>query len=165
MAEGKEYNGFSPAIRQQVWEVQKKLKRDGVISWDDKACCICGEYGGVIMPHLENYLNPKDFLPCCIECHMNLHGRFKSPGGWVNFLIKLREGYKPKRWYSFTDFFGSKENKEYFYRSKEIPTFEPDPAKWYENLSLVPVNLVPEYEALQSDETNNKIDDTELTDD
>jgi hypothetical protein len=141
MGESKPYNGFSGKERDESWVIQKKLRDQGQISWDDKACEMCNQYGGIIMPHLEDYTKPTEFHPLCVECHMCLHARFKAKDGWVRLLLALRNGYKPTMWTDFMSYFKSTANREYFYKSKNIITFVPREDVWYENLALEPLDL------------------------
>ena len=135
------YNGFTPAERNNTWIIQQKLRDDGIIFWTDKACEMCGQFGDAIMPHLENYDLPERFNPLCIECHMSLHGRFRSKGGWIDYLLKLRGGYKPNMWSDVSTYFKSQENRDFFNKAKVDYQFELILEVWYENLSLVDIDL------------------------
>lgn len=140
----RDYNGFSPRERQLAWDLQKAYKADGLMSWEGEACCMCKQGNMEVMPHLENYFIVTAFTALCVECHMNLHARFKMPTGWLRYLHLLREGYKPYAWPSVGSFFGSRKSKELFNVPKNLPIFDVSgvvDVEWFEELELRPVDL------------------------
>lgn len=109
-------------------------------------CEMCKQHTYKISAHLENYFEVRDFNALCVSCHMAVHSRFSSIGGWLKYLIKLREGFKPARYRSVTNYFGSRCNKEFFGVNAEdtkyyINNFEPLEGLWYENLGLIKTDL------------------------
>lgn len=138
----KDYNGFSPTERMRSWEIQKRLLQNKEISWQDKSCEICGGSGGLMMPHLEDYSNPKNFYPLCVECHMKLHNRFSRPLIWIKLLCDVKTGYIPVQWESVSAYMdeGKKFKNELLEDYKEInPSDLGD--KWFHKLKLEKINL------------------------
>lgn len=135
----KPYNGFTGAERSKAWEIQKKAMAAGLITCT--SCEMCGQDKGVLMPHLENYDEPiKEYHSLCVECHMNLHGRFSSNGGWLSYLLKLRAGYVSIPFYVVGDYFQSEANKQFYWAKNKKVHFVPRKNVWFENLSLTQIN-------------------------
>ena len=109
----KAYNGFSPEERQATWMIQKKLRNDGIMSWDQQPCEMCGN-GGFIMPHLESYFDYNDFHPLCLPCHMSLHARFSRPMAWILYLNMLSWGWKPPIFDNTEFYFNSTTNRDFW---------------------------------------------------
>ena len=129
----KPYNGFSGKLRNISWQIQKQLKQHGELDWTNSPCCICQCVDGLIMPHLENYFDYKNYYPLCVVCHMRCHARFKAWNSWIAYLIEIRSGYTSKGYNSVISYFGTKENRMYFVQ-KEPQLFTPRPNCWWENL-------------------------------
>lgn len=129
----KSYNGFTGLQRQKVFDILKYLRDKGQVSWADKTCEMCGCTDGMIMAHSENYFDWLNFKIVCVECHMKIHGRFKAWSGWVDYLIKIRNGYISIGYNSVIRYFGTKNNRMYFIE-KEPQPFNPNPGCWWENL-------------------------------
>jgi hypothetical protein len=139
----KSYNGFSGLQREKVFDILKYLRDKGETSWEDKECEMCGCSTGMIMAHSENYFDWLNFNILCVECHLKLHGRFKVWSSWVDYLIKIRNGYKSKGYNSVISYFGTKENRMYFVK-KELQLFKPQSNCWWENLKDYQPNIFQE---------------------
>ena len=96
----KDYNGFSAQFRQKQYDKKKVLIASGEMEdWSKQPCEICGlepKRGSLIMGHCEDYNDLYDNHAVCVECHMKLHRRFKSPLIWINHLIAVQNGYVSK---------------------------------------------------------------------
>jgi len=136
----KDYNGFTGRQRQKVFEIIKHLKTTGRIIKEHKVCEICGTTEGFIGGHSENYFDWYNTHSLCSSCHINLHLRFKAWDSWIGYLIKIRNGFKPKAYNSIFNYIRSKENKEFF-KSKPPQQFIPNPELWYENLKPYKINI------------------------
>lgn len=136
----KDYNGFTGRQRQKVFDIIKHLRVTGEINKEVEICEMCGCEGGLIMQHSENYFDWYNTYILCVECHMKLHARFKAFDSWINYLVKIRNGYSSKGFNSVISYFGSKENKEFF-NPKQPQSFIPNPELWYENLKPYKINI------------------------
>lgn len=56
---------------------------------------VCRQSEGDLVPHLEDYDRPFDYLPLCYPCHTTLHGRYKRPWHFDTWIERLREGFQP----------------------------------------------------------------------
>lgn len=135
----KPYNGYSGKERQRAFDIQNEAIRSGVLSLAI-TCRMCGQIN-YMTAHLENYDYPLEPYSLCIECHMNVHLRFEHPLGWISFLKRLREGYKPQNYLTVKQYFKSEAAVEIFKtKGKEPGEFTADENKWFEMLALTPVN-------------------------
>lgn len=140
------YNGFDETFRKKQGDQMRKLKNAGKFpNYSAMPCEMCGCTRGFIMGHLENYFDINAFNALCVECHLKLHGRFRSPNGWYAHLIDLRDGYQSAG-YTMNEYFGCAVNKEFFAITENFNNFTPYPGVWYENLLLVPVDLREYYQ-------------------
>ena len=131
----KNYNGFSGEERLLSWQIQKKLRATGVLSWGQLPCQMCGN-GGLITPHMENYFNYADFHPLCVPCHMSLHARFSRPMAWIQYLNMLSRGWTPPNFHDVGVYFHSYLNKDFWaFQSNIEPLYPGD--KWFEQLSSI----------------------------
>ncbi|RTL28021.1 MAG: hypothetical protein EKK55_05200 [Rhodocyclaceae bacterium] len=134
------YNGFEGAERRQGSIAQdRERQRRG--PWFVRACLMCGltydDDGACVIGHLEDYARPIEaVLPVCVECHERLHRRFWQPNTWIDYLVKLRDGYRPPAWRNILQFRAANTGADL----AVAPAFEPDPAKWWEVLSLRPID-------------------------
>jgi hypothetical protein len=138
----KSYNGFTPYQRMQGDRIVKDAIAAGTWNFERK-CQLCGlteADGAYIWVHQEDYTRPiEDARPICVECHMRLHMRYTFPYLWHHYCLALRCGHKPRPWKSNGEFIKAHP----FWRIKEAPAvnFEPDPAKWWEMLSVTPQSV------------------------
>ena len=138
------YNGFIHNDRMLSWKIQKRYNEYEILNWKHDTCEMCKQDKTTILPHLENYFNPLEYYPLCIECHMKLHGRFRCPDGWLHFLQNLHFGYKPKKWTSVSSYFGSTASKQYFKKVSQLIKFDLIEKEWFTKLSLKPYDLKSE---------------------
>lgn len=135
----KDYNGFTGSERMIIQQIMNELQRRGIINWIDQECEICHVKGSVMQSHCEDYSNPFNFNPLCIECHMKLHMRFRFPGYWIKHLVDVKNGYMCPVY---------KTNREYYAapkgRFKVVEYENIDPATigkdWFHRLKLIPIN-------------------------
>lgn len=134
------YNGFDGKERLLAWDLQKLYLANGKMDWENDSCAMCKQSDMVVMPHLENYFEVKEYKALCVECHMNLHARFKLGRGWFRYLQMLRDGHLPVKWKNVGQFFSSKNSKELFNVSQNLPIFVVSGAsdiQWFEQLPMV----------------------------
>jgi hypothetical protein len=134
----KDYNGFSAAERQEVYNKQRDL---GLIDALPQICSVCGGTGGQIMGHTEDYRNLHDLREICVECHMKLHARFSRPGAWIKLLQDIAAGKKPYQWKSTGQFFMSQKKDDDRY--PELASIDPRTLgnEWYHKLPMQKINL------------------------
>jgi len=128
------YNGFTPYQRMKGDEIVKKAIAAG--TWNfEKKCSLCGLTDGHIWVHQEDYARPlEDSRPICVECHMRLHMRFRFPNLWHHYCLWLRQGNKPPVWKNNGAFIAAHPMGSM--REAAPVEFTPDPAKWWEMLSV-----------------------------
>lgn len=135
------YNGFSPAERNATLPIQKKAEKEGILVRPDR-CEMCGVKGTLMSWHLEDYREPiKDARSLCPECHMRLHARFARPLTWAGYIKGLRHGEQGH--YATVGQFMQATNKERWTaeRADLDGLIQPMPGRWWEFLSMRPVNL------------------------
>ena len=71
--------------------------------WFRRTCLMCQltfeDDGACVIGHLEDYRQPiLGVLPVCVECHERVHRRFAQPRLWVDYMLRLRGGWKPPPW-------------------------------------------------------------------
>lgn len=137
-----DYNGFTGAERRagSIAQAAERRRRKG--PWFVRVCTICrvsyDEHGACIIGHLEDYAEPiKAVLPTCCECHERLHRRFWQPNTWIRYVLALRRGYQPPPYKNLLAFRAKNHDRD----SRLMPEgFEPHPDKWWEMLSLEPID-------------------------
>jgi hypothetical protein len=136
-----EYNGFTGPERHAGSIAQTAAKRRAHGPWFERICLMCkisfaGD-GACVIGHLEDYLKPIDaVLPTCVECHERLHRRFWQPNVWIHYLLSLRGGYQPPPYKNILAFRAANKDRDITSSTR----FEPDPAKWWEQLSMKPID-------------------------
>lgn len=92
------YNGFSLADRfaAGAWAKNHGLPKRVPPDWP---CAVCGEVGGQIGWHNEDYRTPVDAFAVCAWCHWALHSRLKpnQRSLWPTWKVMLRDGKVPPR--------------------------------------------------------------------
>lgn len=98
----KDYNGFSAETRERSWEFMKPKLASGELPRPTR-CQACGQEGGAIDYHTEDYSEP--FGPhlwehsLCYRCHILLHCRFKAREIFAEYVRRLKSGERfPKVW-------------------------------------------------------------------
>jgi hypothetical protein len=89
------YNGFSPQLRSRSWEWLKAERAAGRIP-EPLQCQVCGETGGLVDYHTEDYSEPFGSniweFSLCFRCHMMLHVRYRRPAAWHRYIEQLEAG-------------------------------------------------------------------------
>lgn len=79
------YNAFTGTQRAAAQTWLRRQWAAGVVPRPAK-CCACGQTGGEIQSHAEDYSAPFGphiyAYPLCVVCHGALHYRFRWPIGW-----------------------------------------------------------------------------------
>ena len=110
----KDYNGFTGAQRAkaQAWlNAQWRKGPTGGGFARPSECCACGQTGGVIDAHAEDYSEPFTRAklmryPLCFICHMMVHCRFRAPAAWAWYREMIGDGlqFKPYAGRNFGQF-------------------------------------------------------------
>lgn len=94
------YNGFDVKTRMSVSAKQNRAYKNGTLPRPSK-CLVCGNTEGIIMAHLEDYNKWQNYYPICFVCHCTLHGRYKRPGVFKDYLAWIVAGNKPVPFYKY----------------------------------------------------------------
>lgn len=92
----KDYNGFTPAQRNEGDRIIKKAIADGILPPPTK-CRICGQTEGIMHYHAENYEPDKILKSCrslCWRCHLVFHSRFRAPEQAKKYFKEVLSGKK-----------------------------------------------------------------------
>jgi hypothetical protein len=85
------YNGFSPQERDRAARKQRLAFASGEVA-RRTICVACGreESETSIVPHLEDYRRPLDFVALCARCHHWVHARQRDRKGWNGYRKWVR---------------------------------------------------------------------------
>ena len=96
---GTYYNGYSPAERNEKFEVLLTRIASGEQPEASGPCMLCGDPSGPVQYHDEDYSKPylwgpPALLVLCSNCHKDkLHKRFRrTSANWQAFLAHVRRG-------------------------------------------------------------------------
>ena len=96
----KSYNSFTAAQRSKAARWAMLEVAAGRRSWV-LTCQACGQDGGIVQPHSEDYSEPYGLhigaIVLCHRCHMMVHHRDyseKAQAAWLVYCSKLREGWR-----------------------------------------------------------------------
>ena len=89
----KSYNGFSAYQRQKGSNILKQAIDKGILEHPNNCkCSFCGQDKGIRHYHNEDYSEDKvvtTAVVLCWRCHMMLHGRFKHPLSFAQYIIDI----------------------------------------------------------------------------
>lgn len=99
MAELADYNGWTGKDRQKAFDLFRKAVSPQSVNAFQDHCDMCGmdRKEGPIGHHCEEY-GPtlkqynESMVPLCHRCHAMLHIRFRFPGIWSRYLLRLDRG-------------------------------------------------------------------------
>jgi hypothetical protein len=94
----KSYNGFTPAQRNKAQGWLNAQWSSGSLARPAE-CCACGQTGGVIHAHAEDYSEPfaagkTDEYHLCYRCHMMVHCRFSGAFAWQRYKRAINSGVR-----------------------------------------------------------------------
>lgn len=81
------YNGFTQQERQRGGSIQTLLFRQGRMARPTR-CRAC-DSGGNIVPHLEDYRTPEEFIALCRRCHYQIHTRFRRMESFWRYVQQV----------------------------------------------------------------------------
>lgn len=90
----KAYNGFPGEYRASQYERLKTAWRNGTRA-RPASCTACGQTGGSLNAHHEDYSTPLDYDALCCVCHLMVHCRFNNRAAWLRYCDAVRAGYQP----------------------------------------------------------------------
>lgn len=87
------YNGFTGEQRMAAHHWQLGEIAAGRLP-SPTVCMVCGQRGGALDMHLEDYDQPDRYFPLCLSCHLALHMRFHRRARFLHYRDQVKTGWR-----------------------------------------------------------------------